>query len=199
MPWPGDNSNHLPNPGTTQTPPHSSIIGDQGFYQVLPLPQAEGPLKKHFFQGNLSLQLTGPQWLFITFPLIFNKLYYLPYYIHVSCLDASMLDTKNLGIFWSETTQACSTCSTWLREFLHGCISNFTSFLTPAHLKRTTNKTRPKLYFLPFEALAGVCLHEATGQNFRQKDAVKQSRATCIWITPVILATWETEVRRIKV
>jgi hypothetical protein len=32
--------------------------------------------------------------------------YYLPYYILVFCLDAFMWDTKNLEIFWSETTGA---------------------------------------------------------------------------------------------
>jgi hypothetical protein len=42
----------------------------------------------------------------IPFPLSYNKTLLFPYYTHVSCLDASMWDTKNLGIFWSETVQS---------------------------------------------------------------------------------------------
>jgi hypothetical protein len=107
-------------PGTAQiltpdhpNPFHSLIIGDQILWmfflscrlaQVLKAPRNR--------KSSLCFHLIpGPLWTLVTF----NKLCYLPYYIHISCLDASTWDTKNLGIFWSETTQVYNTITLKVR------------------------------------------------------------------------------------
>jgi hypothetical protein len=104
---PGTNqtiTTHYPSLGITQSPPHSSITGDQESPRFFPFYSLVQVLKALGSVFYLCFHLIpGPSWLFATFSLTFNKLYYLPYYIHVFCLDASMWDIKNLGIFLSKT------------------------------------------------------------------------------------------------
>jgi hypothetical protein len=125
-PFPKDIPNHPDlSPGTTHSPPSTSIIGGQespGFFQV-----SIGFKSTWKEEETLCFRLIpGPLWLFVTFSITFNKLHYLPYYTHVSCLDASMWDTKNLRIFWSETTQAYNTTTdktkTTFKTKLNTCV-----------------------------------------------------------------------------
>jgi hypothetical protein len=77
--------------------------------QVLKVP---GNQKSFFLSFHL---IPGPAWLTVTFSLTFNKLYYLPYYIHVSCLEHKELE--NLLIrdytslpqfdFWTRQWRIC--------------------------------------------------------------------------------------------
>jgi hypothetical protein len=53
-------------------------------------------------QEELSLffcLIPGPSWAFISPLLNLSEILLSPNYTHVCCLDVSMKDTKNLGIF----------------------------------------------------------------------------------------------------
>jgi hypothetical protein len=107
---------HHPSPGTTQT----LINGDQKLPGFLPYSSSLWFLSA-LRQSACSLlpfccfHPTWPIWpggisiVFVTpFPFPLINSYHFPSYIHMSCLDPSMLDTKNLEIFWSKTTYRAS-------------------------------------------------------------------------------------------